>query len=792
MPQKKSHKEVGLPRFDGWRARGNGLFVLSSHKRAREALEFGLSIKKPGFNIFVLGDDDSGRLTQTMAFLTEKLSTERPQNDWIYLNNFQRTHRPRPYSLPPGTGRLFRDRIHACVITMIEAFEAAFQSEDYEGRLATIGREVQSTIDEEMDILRQEASEHGLTILRTQEGMMVSPLNEEGEAMPLSDVPAEMREEMTERANEIAEELTAIHRRAAEQQTEAGIEVAALDQDIADSIISELLSPIIKDFGGYPGIGRWLTGLKEDIMDNLEIFQTTIATEDDDVREAYEEELKRRYGVNLLVDNGDMTPPEPVLEPSPTYENLMGYIEYRSVNGELTTDFSMIRPGALHRANGGVLVLRAQEIAEQPEAWAALKGALRDSKIRIEERHRQNGVRVAGSPSPKAVPLDVKVVLIGAPHWYYTFFSADPDFAPLFKVKADIDPDMAATTENLSHYAGLLRDMAKREKLGWLSRPVLMRMLGKAARLADDRSRLSSRYELLVDLMVEARHHAKGGKITINALEKSDAMRRRRNARIEDRMMEQVTRGSVLLDVEGQEIGQVNALTVYDTGDHSFGNVSRVTARASAGRTGLINIERQVDLGGPLQQKGAMILHGYLTGLFARVMPIAFNCTITFEQSYSGVEGDSATVAELLAVLSELAGCPLRQDLAITGSMNQRGVVQPVGGIREKVEAFYHTCLAKGPLTGKQGVVVPEANRTNLIFDRELELAVSDGSFHIWTISHVDQALSLFTDMPVGELKKGQYIPDSSIYGRVAAQLEEFDMILREREGRLSNMNSPR
>lgn len=792
MAEKKRARDIGLPYFEGWRARSGNVFDLSSHTRAREALEFGLAIDQPGFNVFVLGADNAGRMTQTLDFVKSALTHRPTTNDWVYLNNFLRPHRPKAYRLPPGVGRALRSRMHAFATALQETLDRTFESEDYQGRVSGIDETVQEEMRGAVERLETEAKESGLTILRSDSGFMVSPLDAEGEPTSLDQMPEDRQDTLRAEAERIAEDLHQINRDAARKQTEANAEIAALEQEMADEIVSDLLKPIIEDFQVYPGLNPWLASVKADVLDNLNVFQAAVESENEDSETAIRNEIERRYSVNLIIDNHDAKHPDVVLEANPTYDNLFGYIEYRSVGGELTTDFSMVRPGALHRANGGVLVLRAEAIAQQADSWEALKSALRDNKIRIEERHRKDGLRIAGSPTPKGIPLDIKVVIVGAPKWYYTFFSVDSDFPNLFKVKADIDPDMKASPENIAVYAGILRSSAKRLGLGWLSHPVLARLVGKAARLAEDRERLSARYELLIDLMIEARHLAQGEQITIKALERADAMRRRRNARTEDRLLDQVAKGMQLIDVTGQQTGQINGLTVVDSGDYSFGTVSRITARASVGRLGLINIERQVDMGGPLQQKGVYVLEGYLSGCFARILPLSFNCTVTFEQTYGGVDGDSASLAELLAVLSDLADCPIRQDIGISGSVNQRGEVQPVGSLREKVEAFFHACQVKGALTGSQGVVVPAANARSLIFDRDVEQAVTDGQFHIWTVATVDEALALFSGLEPGQrTSTGQY-PSDSFYGRIVAKITEFDQILRQRESALANTTAPR
>ncbi|MEK9661819.1 MAG: AAA family ATPase, partial [Alphaproteobacteria bacterium] len=442
-------------------------------------------------------------------------------------------------------------------------------------------------------------------------------------------------------------------------------------------------------------------------------------------------------------------------------------------------------------ANGGVLVLRAEALAAQPHSWAQLKGALRDGCIRLEEMHRTGGVPIAGAPSPEPIPLDVRVVIVGAPQWYYAFFSVDPEFQAWFKVKAEIDAEMPADEANLATYGGLIRGMAARHGVAECTDEAVAYLLGLASRWADDRGKLTAQFELIEDIVAEAAHHvARHDGKSAKQLDR-DAMvlarreRRHRNARIEDRVQESIRCGTVMIASAGAVVGQINALTVRDTGDHSFGAPSRVTARTHIGRRGVTNIERESALGGPLQQKGAMVLQGFLAGLFARRLPLSFNASITFEQSYGGVEGDSATLAEALAVLSDLADLPLRQDLAVTGSANQRGEVQAIGGLIRKAEGFYRTCAEAGDLTGTQGVVFPAANEANLILRSEIAEAVAAGRFHLYSVRHVDEALELFTGVAAGTPDSdGNYAPDT-VYGRIATQLVAFDKALdaRGRDG---------
>ena len=770
---------VGLPRFTVPEPADGSVFDLSSHQRAREALQFGLSINDPGFNIFVVGEDRSSRMTSTLSFLEAAVSDRSGPGDWLYLNNFQHPNRPKPYRVSAGIGRQFRERMSALIPQLREQLSKTLSDRSYESEVRAAGEKLETSVAQRMDALRQEAETRGLKLVQTQEGIQILALGPDGEPLAIDEAPAEQREPLRDSASEISQAMSEIVRWAGEQRAEFMTWVREHSKAVAESAIGTLLDGLELEFRSHAKLSRWLVELRVDIGEHLHLFQPP---QQGAGLEA--ETPERRYAVNLLVDNADSKRPSVILEPNPTYENLFGRIEYRPGGGGLQTDFSMIRGGALHRANGGILVLRADALAASPGAWVALKGALRDRRIQIEERHRSGAVPMSEAPRPKPVALDVKVVIIGAPKWYYTFFSVDPDFQTQFKIKADIDPDLDATPENLACYAGLLREMAG--KLGAdCDEAAIGRLLGHAARAADQRDKLTARIELLHDILTEAAQlSGEPGRTLVTEALVADAVanRRRRNARIEDRAQEQITRGAILIDTQGAVIGQVNGLTVRSIGDHTFGSPARVTARASVGRRGVINIERDVELGGPIQQKGAMVLQGFLSGHFARRMPLSFNCSITFEQNYGGVEGDSASLAELLAILSDLAHLPLRQDLAITGSVNQRGQSQAVGGVMHKIEGFYRACAEAGALSGTQGVVLPAANETHVILRDELADAVADGQFHVWSVTRVEEAIELFMGRPAGEPDTDGTYPADSVFGLVMTQLEAFDRILAERE----------
>lgn len=763
MPAKLlSPENVGLPRFEPGEMTKGDAFDFSSHRRARDAIAFGLSMQEPGFNVFVVGEDRSGRMTATLDYLREVVA-ERPRpDDWIYLNNFRQPHRPTPHRLPAGVGRRFRDAMADLVARMREALTAAFADEDHQARIRSEGERLRADIGRRLEALRVEAQAQGLDIAQTPHGLVI--VAAEGAATPGDPGP-------------IAEKLAELNRWAARQHTMAAERVREVTREIAGSAVSGLIQETIAAFNAHADLGRWLAEMHTDLLEGLERFlprEAAAGTADTP---------EQRYAVNLLVDHADDPHPGVVVEPNPTYENLFGRIEYRQVGGVFETDFTRIRGGALHRANGGILVLRADALAAQPMVWQFLKGALRDGVIRIEERHRAGSIPLVGAPQPAPIPLEVKVFVVGAPRWYYTFFSADPEFQTYFKVKADIDPEMPATQANVDTYAGLIRGLAARHSGAVCDPAALTRLLGIASRWSGDRRKLSSRFELIEDVVCEALHLAAGTPPCLTERDVAAAMvqRRQRNARFEDRMQESIREGAIMIDTKGSVVGQVNALVVRDVGDHSFGLPSRVTARVSVGRLGVVNIEREALLGGPIQQKAAMVLQGFLAGHFARRIPLSFTASVTFEQSYGGVEGDSASLAELVAIMSDLSGLPARQDLAITGSVNQRGQAQAVGGVHAKIEGFFRTCSETG-LTGTQGVVIPAANEPSLVLDDPVAEAVAAGRFAIWSVTTVDEALELFLGRPAGGPDPAGAYPPDSVYGLAMAQLEAFDRIISARE----------
>ncbi len=760
------------------------LFDLSSHARAREALDFALPLNDIGYNIFVLGEDRSGRMDATRGYLDGHVAGKPPSQDWIYLNNFRRSHKPRPVGLPAGKGRAFRDDMAELVPALTEALRRAFTSDAHQEEIRGLQEKTKAKLDAAYGELRQLARAQGLDVWAGPQGLSLVVLGEDGKPLSQEDLmalPDERRKALEKSIEALSPAMTEMRATSRRAELELMRAVRDANRALADETTGTLLTDLEAKYASHQGLTRWLVELRTDILENLALFQHQVQQDQQspEVGNEAPNELTRRYGVNLLVDNGDTQHPNVVVEPNPTYENLFGTIEYRPVSGTLDTDFTMIRGGALHRANGGVLVLRADALAGQPASWHFLKGALRDRELRIEELHRYGGVPLTGTPKPKAIPLEVKVVLVGSPRWYHVFLNADPEFRTYFKVKAEIEASVPTDDGDVGLFARLIQKTAI--KLGKrCETDAIDYLLGHASRWAADRFKLSSRFELIEDLITEAGALSGKPEISRACLVKAIGERRRRNGLAEERSQEYIRHGTVMIETTGSAVGQVNGLVVLDTGDHVFGLPSRITARTFVGAYGVVNIERRVAMGGPIQQKGTMIVEGYLNGLLSRRMPLSFSCSLTFEQSYGGVEGDSASLAEVCAIVSSLADVPIRQDIAMTGSLNQGGLVQAIGGAHNKIEGHFRVCKEAG-LTGTQGAIVPASNERHLVLKQEVVDAVGAGQYHFWSVTTAAEALELLTGMPAGEPDADGRYPADSVFGRAVAQLEAFDRALSDR-----------
>jgi len=738
-------------------------------ERALAAIDLGLDIRIQGYNIFAVGPTGTGRMMAVLSRAKEAAARQPTPSDWCYVYNFDEARRPVALRLPPGSGNDFANEIEELIQTCKQEIPRAFESDAYEHRKEEQIGDVQAKRDQVLRALDQEARAEGLMIQATPMGIITVPLLN-GKPMSreqFEELPEEEKESLSKKMEDFRERIAEGLTQARQLEKEAKRRVEELDAEIAMMTIGHRFDDLKAKYQGETGVVTHLDRMAKDIVEHL-----------DEVRQAEQQQgegqqqegMPSRYRVNVLVTNRDGGAPV-IQEESPTYYNLMGKLEYRPVAGGAVTDFTLVKPGAFHRANGGYLILRVLDVLMNPFAWEALKRTLRSREAVIENIGEQFTPIPAATLIPQPIPLDLKVILVGSTYLYFLLYHLDEDFGKLFKVKADFDVDMAASADANRQYAEYMATHSRENRLRDLRKDAAAAMIEFGMRMASDQEKLSTRFTAIADMLTEADYWAgRAGSDVITADHVQQALEQReyRSRRIADRLFEFIRRGDLIVDVSGAVIGQVNGLAVMDMGDHAFGRPSRITARITPGRAGLINIEREARLGGDILHKAVMILTGYLAGTYASEAPLSLTASLSFEQSYDMVEGDSASCAELYTILSALADAPIRQGIAVTGSMDQSGNVQPIGGANQKIEGFFTTCKLKG-ITGKQGVIVPRQNVKNLMLKPEVVEAVKAGQFHVWAVSGIAEGIEILTGIPAGSPQE-----TDTIHGRVAAKLRKF------------------
>lgn len=758
--------------------------------RAVQAVEFGIGIRRKGYNIFALGPTGTGKHSLIQSFLNEAAATRPLPGDWCYVFNFSESHRPKALSLPSGQGVIFRKEMADLVADILTALPAAFEGEEYRNRRHVFEEAFKETQEQAFAVLQKMAQERGLALLRTANGLAFAPVIEGEVISPEAyhKLPEAERERLEKEVSALQEELQKVLEQAPAWERRLRQQLQGLNRETATAVIDPHFNELRERFAGLESVLAHLDDVRADMIDNVRAFLTT-----DDEGEGAQTDMQagagaeldtveflRRYRVNLVVnhaDEGQTGQGAPVIyEGTPSYQNLVGRVEYMAQMGTLMTDFTLIKPGALHRANGGYLILDARKVLTQPYAWEGLKRALQFEDIRIESPGQMMNQTSTISLEPEPIPLDVKVVLIGEREIYYLLWQNEPDFGELFKVAADFDEQMARTPQNQQHYAQLLGTLARQEGLRPLNPAAVARTIEHSSRLAADSERLSTRMQEMVDLLQEADYWAdqKGnGVITERDVQRAIDAQIFRLDRIRERAQEMVLRGTVLVETDGVAVGQINGLAVMQVGNFAFGRASRITARVSLGKGQVLDIEREVELGGALHSKGVLILTSFLQARYAAETPFSLSARLVFEQSYGGVDGDSASSAELYCLLSAITGVPIRQSLAVTGSVNQMGQVQAIGGANEKIEGFFDLCNQRG-LTGEQGVLIPRTNVVHLMLRQDVVDAVAAGRFHIHPIDTIDQGIEVLTGVAAGELDGQGTYAAGTINQRVVARLAEL------------------
>ncbi len=759
--------------------------LLIGQSRALDALSFGTAIRRRGYNLFVIGGPGFGRHRAVRQFLEERAATEEQPDEWVYVNNFRTSRNPRALRLPPGTAQRFKKAMGDLIDDLKTVIPSLFETEDYRNRLRAITEESGKQNEEAFEKLNEKAEKQGIAILRTPMGFALAPVRDGNVIKPdaFNALDKSERERIEGVIEELQKELEKVLRTIPAIEKARRDRIRELNAELASSAVGTAVAAIAAQFQGIEPVLDYLGEVETDLVDNVALFlresgaempaaEGIQATAGPDLGEPQ----YRRYGVNVVVAD-DVSGGAPVVsEEHPTLGNLVGRIEHLSQMGTLVTDFLLIKPGALHRANGGYIVLDARKIIGEPFAWEALKRTLRGDAIRIESAAEQFGFVTTVTLDPEPIPLDVKVVLIGERFLYDLLVHLDPDFADLFKVEADFEDRWERTGDNEQNTARLFASIIANEGLRPLDASGAALMIEESARLAEDAERLSLQVGQLADRLREADFWAgEAGRDAIGAedVERATRERIRRKDRLRERVYEMIERETVLIDTDGEAVGQVNGLSVTGLGGFMFGRPSRITARVRMGSGKLIDIEREVELGGPLHSKGVMILASYLQANFALDEPVSLWASLVFEQSYGGVDGDSASSAELYALLSALSDAPIRQSLAVTGSVNQLGHVQAIGGVNEKIEGFFDICNARG-LTGSQGVLIPAANVKHLMLRADVVEAASDGKFHVYPVGTIDEGIALLTGRPAGERGPDGGFPPDTINGMVDARLRLY------------------
>ena len=757
--------------------------------RANEAIAFGLEAEATGYNIFAVGPVGVGKRTSVEAQLREHARRRPPPGDWVYLHSFRQPRRPIAVALPNGRGQSLAADMRRFLEDARRELTAAFESDTYARRQREVAEPVEREQEHAMAELRAQAQAGGIAIELTPAGIVTVPLRG-GEPMTpreFAQLPESVRARYQKALEELAPHTQAFLSRMRSLQHDLRDRLRELEREVALFAVGHLIDELKERYAESPKLVEWLAAVAQDVTENRGQFQSLGqdggAEASSPLLEAMSggrEQALARYEVNVFVDHDPDGGAPVVFETNPTYPNLFGRIEHHGVlGGGFVTDHRMLRPGAVHRANGGYLMLPAAEVLAQPLVWLKLKETLRTGRIRLENLAEQYALFPTATLTPEPIDLDLKVVLVGSPLLYQLAYMLDEDVRKLFRVKAEFDWRIPAEEEALRGYAQFLSAQVRSGGLRHFDAAAVARIAEHGLRLAGDRERLSTRFVEIAGLAAEASHWAARDDsplVGAEHVERAIEQRVRRSDLIEQRLLEMVADGTLMLDFEGERVGQVNGLSVADLGDYAFGRPVRITASAGPGRGALVSIERESELSGHIHDKGFLILSGYLRERYGAERRIALAANLTFEQSYEQIDGDSAASAELYALLSDLAGVPLRQDIAVTGSVNQHGELQAIGGVNEKIEGFYRACALRG-LTGRQGVLIPEANVRHLMLSREVVESVRAGRFHVWSAVDVDEGIELLSGVPAGRRDEEGRFPEGTVHARVEGRLERWAQI---------------
>ena len=751
-------------------------------ERAVEALQFGVAMPRPGYNVYVMGEPGTGRFSFVKRYLKAEGKRQHTPADWVYVNHFEDSREPRALELPSGSAGEFINDMSGLIDNLLATFPAVFEHPSYQQKKGAIDRAFNQRYDRALDVIERASLEKDVALYRDASNVAFTPMAE-GKALDeaeFAQLPEEVREQFHDDIAMLEERLNEELASLPQWKRESNNQLRQLNEETITLALQPLLAPLSEKYAENAAVCAYLQSVQ------LNLLRTVVEQlVDDSKTDAVARKLlEEQYAPSLVVGHHADGGAPVVFEPHPTYDNLFGRIEYSTDPGALYTSYRQLRPGALHRANGGFLILEAEKMLGEPFVWDALKRALQSRKLKMESPIGELGRVASVSLTPQMIPLNVKLIIIGSRQLYYALQDHDSDFQEMFRVLVDFDEDMPMVDENLEQFAQLLRTRTNEEGMAPLTSDAVARLATYSARLAENQSRLSARIGDLFQLVSEAdfiRQLASDEMTDSGHIERALKAKATRTGRVSQRVLDDMLAGIILIDTEGAAIGKCNGLTVLEVGDSAFGMPARISATVYPGGSGIVDIEREVNLGQPIHSKGVMILTGYMGSRYAQEFPLAISASIALEQSYGYVDGDSASLGEACTLISALSRTPLKQCFAITGSINQFGEVQAVGGVNEKIEGFFRLCDARG-LTGEQGVIIPRANVATLMLDERVLQAVENGMFHVYAVSQADEALSLLVGEEAGVPdEKGQFT-EGSVNARVVERLREIAEMIGEEE----------
>lgn len=753
-----------------------------SQDRAVKALDFGLRIKTKGYNIYMSGPTGTGKTSYAEDYIRKIAEGKNVPNDWCYVYNFNNEHQPTAISLPAGTGKAFQKDMENLIKVIQTELPKAFDSEDYEHQQTEIIKDLQEKRSELLDQLGEDAEKLGFKVKSTNAGIYFLPIVD-GKALSeqeFNELDDEIKQEISDKSDSIQIETMDIMRHIKAVEKEAEERISEWQNKVALYAVGVHINDLKEKFSDVPKIQHYLDEVQEDIIKNLDDF-----IEEDDIEEQNPliplllkkdpDSPYSKYKVNLFVDNSELKGAPVITNFNPSYYNLMGRFEYENEFGSVTTDFSMIKSGLFHQANGGYLILQVQDLITNVQSWEALKRVLKTRQIAIENMKEQMGL-ISTTMKPEPIQVDIKVILIGNTTLYHMLLEFDEDFGKLFKIKADFDDEMDLNEDNINKFCQFINTFCQREKTLPFDKSGVVRVVEHSSRMVEDQRKMTTKYNSLVEILSESCAWADiaGSQIvTAEHVEKAIKEKAYRSNKYDQELLKLMQEGTIMIDTNGAVVGQINGLSVLDMGDFVFGKPSRITANTYLGKTGIVNIEREVEMSGTTHTKGVLILSAYIGEKYAQDIPLSLSASICFEQLYSGIEGDSASSTELYAILSSLSGLPIDQGIAVTGSVNQKGEIQPIGGATHKIEGFFELCKSRG-LTGSQGVIIPHQNIINLSLSNEVIEAVKNGMFHIYPVKTIDEGIEILTGTSAGEKQKNGTYKAGTVNYLVYEKLKKY------------------